>query len=78
MRTTITLDDDVATRVKEICRRTGKSFKSVLNETLRAGLSAPKSLKPKKSFRVKARPLGLRPGLSYDNVAELIELIETS
>jgi hypothetical protein len=38
MRTTLTLDDDVATMVDEIRSRRGASFKDVVNEALRLGL----------------------------------------
>ena len=38
MRTTLTLDEDVAHRLTERSRLTGASFKQVVNETLRAGL----------------------------------------
>jgi hypothetical protein len=41
MRTTVTLEDDVQTLVKEHSLRTGKPFKRVLNDAVRAGLRAP-------------------------------------
>ena len=40
MCTTFTLDDDVEKKLKEQIRKTGKSFKAVVNETLRLGLAA--------------------------------------
>jgi len=41
MRTTLTLDDSIARALKERAHRSGRSFKEVVNETLRRGLSAP-------------------------------------
>lgn len=76
MRTTLTLDQDVAAKIKAEMGRSGKSFKEVVNEFLRRGLNARSELQAKKPFRVKARALGLRPGLSYDNVDHLLEVIE--
>jgi hypothetical protein len=38
MRTTITLDDDVAVELEKLRRKSGGTFKQVVNETLRAGL----------------------------------------
>ncbi len=38
MRTTLTLDADVADRVRREQRRTGRPFKAVINDALRAGL----------------------------------------
>ena len=75
MRTTLTLDEDVAAKLKAETRKSGKPFKAVVNETLRAGLLSPEA-KPRKPFKVKPANLGLRPGLSYDNVWKLIEEIE--
>ena len=38
MRTTLTLDDDVAAQLRRLARETGRPFKQVVNEALRAGL----------------------------------------
>ena len=38
MRTTLTLDEDVAERVRREQRRTGRPFKAVVNEAIRVGL----------------------------------------
>jgi len=39
MRTTLTLEDDLADRLAQIARATRQSFKAVVNETLRLGLA---------------------------------------
>jgi hypothetical protein len=74
-RTTLTLEDDVAERLLEESRRTGKSFKAVVNTTLRAGLDrrAASDLPP---FEVKARPMGLKPGFDLDHIEELLDRLE--
>ncbi|MGH9365691.1 MAG: DUF2191 domain-containing protein [Thermoanaerobaculia bacterium] len=76
MRTTLTLDEDVAAKLKGEARRSGKPFKAVVNETLREGFAVRQALKKQRPFRVKARSLGLRPGLDYDNIGVLLEQIE--
>ncbi|MBN1962840.1 MAG: DUF2191 domain-containing protein [Deltaproteobacteria bacterium] len=76
MRTTLTIDEDIATKLDERRRLSGKSFKLVVNETLRDGLTCKKSFKALPRFKVQARPLGLRDGLSYDNIGELLEMAE--
>jgi Arc/MetJ family transcription regulator len=77
MRTTITLDDDVAEKLRaEMRRRRTTNFKETLNDVLRRGLLARRELGAAKPFRVRARRMGSRPGLSYDNVGELIEQLE--
>jgi hypothetical protein len=74
-RTTLTLEDDVAGRLREESRRTGKSFKDVVNEAIRAGLDRRSSsdLPP---FKVKARPMHARPGIDFDHISALIERLE--
>ena len=77
MRTTITLDEDVAAKLKSLARRTGRAFRDLVNDTLRRGLARPPASPLRGPFRVKARDLGsLRPGLSLDSVADLIEQVE--
>lgn len=76
VRTTLTLDDDLSAKLREESQRSGKPFKQTVNDCLRLGLSARSKAASAPAFKVKARPLGLRPGLSYDNVWELIEQIE--
>ena len=77
MRTTLTLDDDVAAKLKAETRRSGRSFKDIVNEYLRLGLYTKITQRPSKPFRVEARDLGgLRPGLSLDNVGDLLEQLE--
>ena len=79
MRTTLTLDEDVAAKLKAEMRRSGKSFRDIVNETLRHGLVEKRAATRRRPFKVEARDLGnLRPGLSLDNVGELLEQIEGS
>ncbi|HEX2712839.1 MAG TPA: hypothetical protein VHM88_11525 [Candidatus Acidoferrales bacterium] len=75
MRTTLSLDDDVAKLLRGELRRSGTSLKAAVNHFLRLGLmlSGKRELKP---FVVHPRALGLPPGLSYDNVEDLIEALE--
>jgi predicted transcriptional regulator len=74
-RTTLTLEDDVAARIQEEARATGKPFKSVVNEALRRGLE--RTAHPRRvAFRVAARELGVRPGMDLDDVEGLLDQIE--
>lgn len=77
MRTTLTLDEDVAAKLKAAARKTQRSFRETVNEALRRGLAAPPAAAGRRPFRVVARDLGeLRPGLSLDNIGELLDRIE--
>ncbi|HEX8818252.1 MAG TPA: hypothetical protein VF753_22370 [Terriglobales bacterium] len=75
MRTTLSLDDDVARFLEQESRRSGSSFKQTVNHFLRLGLIAAKR-PARKPFVVTPRKLGLPPGLSYDNVEQLLDAIE--
>jgi hypothetical protein len=75
VRTTITLEDDVARQLEKESRRTGASFKEVVNRFLRLGLTASRQPAPKR-FVVTPRNLGLPRGLTYDNVEQLLETLE--
>ena len=57
-------------------RKSGKSFKATVNETLRSGLTARRKMQAQKPFRIRAWDMGLKPGYSYDKVWELIEEVE--
>ncbi|HUU12242.1 MAG TPA: DUF2191 domain-containing protein [Terriglobia bacterium] len=76
MRTTLTLDDDVLGKLKAEARKSGRPFKQLVNEFLRLGLSLRRQVSAVEPFVVKARSLGTRPGLDYDNIGELLEQIE--
>lgn len=77
MRTTLTLDDDVAAKLRSEMRRTGRSLKDTVNRFLRLGLNAPRREARPGRFVVRPLPLGrLRPGLSLDSVGELLERVE--
>ena len=75
MRTTLSIDDDVATLLNAEMRRSGSSLKKAVNHYLRQGLMASKQ-PAKRKFIVTPRPMRLPPGLCYDNIAELIQHLE--
>src|SRR5437773_8093308 len=75
VRTTLSLDDDVARLLNKESRRSGDSFKEVVNRFLRLGLMAAQR-PPRRPFVVAHRKLGLPPGLTYDNVEQLLDALE--
>jgi hypothetical protein len=77
VRTTLTLDNDVAAKLKSLARRTGRAFRDVVNETLRRGLANSPPPRARTPFKVEARDLGRRrDGLALDNIAELLDQVE--
>ena len=77
MRTTLTLDEDVAAKLKAEVRRSGRSFRDILNDTLRQGFATRRAASRQTPFEVGARDLGqLLPGLALDSAAALLEQVE--
>lgn len=74
MRTTVTLDPDLAARLQRIARERGITFKEALNAMLRAGLGAQAG--SKRPYRLKTRRLGLRPGIDIDHAMRLAAALE--
>ena len=73
-RTTLTLDDDVADRLASETRRTGQTFRVVVNAALRRGLDA--APEPPGTFRVRASPMGRRPEFDTDSIEELLDRLD--
>lgn len=77
MRTTLTIDDDVAYGLKKVQEDDpAKSFKEIVNEMLRRGLRSQTSSPNKKKFKVKAYKIGLRKDLNFDNIEEVLDILE--
>jgi hypothetical protein len=72
VRTTLTIDDDVAALLKKEIRKSGEPFKHAVNRFLRLGLTAPHQ-SPRKRFKVKPWNLQLPP---FEKVEELLEYLE--
>jgi hypothetical protein len=73
MRTTLSLDDDVAVGLEREQKRRKASFKATVNDVLRAGLDAMQAPKAsRKAFRTKGFDLGPSLVGSLDNVAEVL------
>lgn len=76
MRTTLTLDDDIAAKARRAMSVTGLPFKAVINQALRVGIESVLTPRPARPYRTTPRPMGLREGLSYDNISELLAVTE--
>jgi hypothetical protein len=77
VRTTLILEKDVASGLKAEARRSGRSFKDVVNKCLRTGLAQRGTTRAAPRFAVEPRDMGkLRPGISLDKLADLLERTE--
>lgn len=76
MRTTLTIDDDVAVQIERLRRERAQSLKDVVNDALRRGLQEMQARpKPREPFRTKTYDMG-EPLVNIDNVAEAIAYAE--
>ena len=76
MRTTLTIDEDLAEQLRDRAHRTRRSFKQVVNEALRAGLSRRSPLHPRR-YRLKPASLGgVRPGFDLDKALQIADALE--
>jgi hypothetical protein len=74
MRTTLTIDDDLAGILQKKAGQQGHSFKEVVNDTLRAGLTTGgNDVLKRKPVKVIAKSLGLKPGYDPDKFNQLVD-----
>lgn len=76
MRTTLTLDRDVAEGLQKEMRRTGKGLKATLNDALRRGLrTGARPVRPAR-FEVEPHAFGFKPGIDLDRINQLVDELE--
>jgi len=76
MRTTLTLDDDVALLLKRLSEERQVSFRTLINEALRAGLRQLEVPAPQSAFRTEPVSLGRCLIGNLDDIAEVLALVE--
>ena len=77
MRTTLTLEDDLARLLKKLARRTDRSFKEVVNEAIRKGLSlGDRPTGGQERFVVRPRACGFRTGIDATKLNQLYDDLE--
>ena len=77
MRTTLTIDDDVAAKLVAASRKSGEPFKKVVNATLRRGLLEAQAARKADAFVVRPQKMGaLKPGLNLDKISTLLEEVD--
>ncbi len=76
MRTTLTLEDDLAGLLKEQARQLGISFKEIVNRTLRSGLGKEAEAPSVDVPRTIPHAFGFRPGIDLDKLNQLADELE--
>ena len=77
MRTTLTIDDHIARQLKTIVHRSGKSFKAVVNEALRAGIENNRIAAVARPYRLEPAAMGEVVGpFDLDKALRLADQLE--
>lgn len=77
MRTTLTIDDDLAKALKRRAQETGRSFKALVNEALRIGLEETATEPVRRPYRLESVALGqVTAGLDMDKALLLAGILE--
>ena len=77
MRTTLTIDDDIAVALKAIARNRGKTFKAVVNDVMRKGLmTGEKPTLTQEAFKVASASRGFLPGIEPLKLNQLVDELE--
>ncbi|GIU84933.1 MAG: hypothetical protein KatS3mg008_1708 [Acidimicrobiales bacterium] len=76
MRTTINLDDDLASYLKKLARRDGKSVSRIVNDLVRAALGATRGAGSEEEYRPTVLHTG-RPKIDVTDVATALERLES-
>jgi hypothetical protein len=77
MRTTVTLEPDVAEQVRDLARIRRTSFEETLNDVLRCGLRTEEDSGKAPPFKVHPHRGGFRPGVEPDKLSEATDDLET-
>jgi hypothetical protein len=76
MRTTLTIDDDLAGLLKQRARELGIPFKEAVNRTIRAGLGGTVKARRGSAPKTKTHSFGFRPGIDLDKLGQLADELE--
>jgi hypothetical protein len=76
MRTTVTLDADVARLVRDAMHRSRRGFKETLNAAVRNGLKRGPEPTKRVAFVVKPKPMRLQPGIDPASLNQLADELE--
>jgi len=77
MRTTLTIDDDVAASLERLRKARKGSLKDLINEALRRGIKDMSArAKPREPFRTRAVDLGRVQAGPLDDISEALAVAE--
>ena len=76
MRTTLTLDDDLAGLLKQRARELGISFEEAVNRIIRAGIGEAAAARDHPASKTISHSFGFKPGIDFDKLGQLADELE--
>lgn len=76
MRTTLTLEDDLASLLQARARQQGISFKEMVNRAVRSGLGTEVESPRADAPKTIPHSFGFRPGIDLDKLNQLVDELE--
>ena len=76
MRTTLTLDPDVAMKIKKRMADKKLTLKETVNQALRYGLKAVEKEKKRVPFKVIPHSFGFKPGIDQNKLNQLLDQMD--
>ena len=73
MRTTLTIDDGIARKLKVVAARQQKSFKEVVNQALKKGLGSSSTKPVRRKVRLKTKALKYQKGVDEVKLKDLLD-----
>lgn len=75
VRTTLTLDPDIAERLRQEAALGKRPFKAIVNQALRKGLGLEPA-KPSEPYRIQAHSSAFLPGIDPGKLNQLVDELE--
>lgn len=76
MRTTLTLDDDLAGLLRQRARELDRPFKEIVNQAIRSGLGVLAHQTAEERPRTIPHSFGFKPGIDLDKLNQLADELE--
>jgi hypothetical protein len=76
VRTTLTLDEDLAVLLREEAARSRRPFRQVVNQAIRTGLRTDAAPQARRPFEVRGHSFRMRPGFDPDKLGQLADQLE--
>jgi len=77
MRTTLTIEEDVAQQIRQRMAEKKLPLKRVVNDALRAGLSKTGKKERAVRFVVEPHSFGFKPGIDRDKLGQLLDQLDS-